>query len=809
MVSFDIFDTLITRRVATPYGIFAYMQKALAEEKYKEFPAYIRNNFYTLRIHAEELARHHNARRGIEEVILPEIYEAMSMAGELSEVQKEQLCQLECQTELQNVLPIKSNIALLKDFLTKGEKVVLISDMYLPEQTIRQMLQKADKDLAALPLYVSSTLTARKTTGNIYRKVKEAEQEDYGKWIHYGDNQYQDCEIPQKLGINCVQLEKEPLLPIEQKVISVFEDDICTQLLTGQARYTRICISMDAKTETGKQTVKLYESAQRMGSSVCGPILYSYVDWILQDCLKRGVKRLYFIARDGYLLKKIADILIQKYSWQITTKYIYGSRRAWRMCSLSEAHFNLAEILSWSYSARIHSIKQLAEIVELSVEELIPFLPYGAKSPDTEVNQTSLFLIVTGLEQNAGFRKLFLQKQAEKRALAIEYFKQELDVSDEQFAFVDLSGGGLTQGCLAELLSTFCNYPVHSYFFKIDRVNLVKKCHYHVFFPSLIQNNLVVEMLCHAPHGQTYGYEKRDGKIVPLLDNFEEAAFQNHGYAGLEEALCKYTENMAEIENQNQVLRERLKVIKEYLIYVAQTPDEEVLEYFASFPNNETGREKKLLEYAPKLTREDILNIFLRRIYYEDISRYYRGTNLDYSVLRCSAEDKQLVDKCKKEYQSEWGLTERKEKLEADKLQKERFGRAAYFPTELLEEKVVLYGAGKYGCDLYQKISQDSRSRVVQWADSRNGYADYPSAVVSKEEIGKVDYDQIVIGVMKKQVAEEIRQELLNRGIPERKILWVPVSNTPNAYFNWEAAIYQRAVKKSAKEECLDEHSRI
>ena len=41
---------------------------------------------------------------------------------------------------------------------------------------------------------------------------------------------------------------------------------------------------------------------------VRGPILYHYVDWIIESSLKSGIKNLYFIARDGYIPKLIADV---------------------------------------------------------------------------------------------------------------------------------------------------------------------------------------------------------------------------------------------------------------------------------------------------------------------------------------------------------------------------------------------------------------------------------------------------------------------------------------------------------------------
>ena len=58
LYSFDVYDTLITRRTATPEGIFALMQKRLTEsETYADYPKLLLQNFYLIRIESEKVAR--------------------------------------------------------------------------------------------------------------------------------------------------------------------------------------------------------------------------------------------------------------------------------------------------------------------------------------------------------------------------------------------------------------------------------------------------------------------------------------------------------------------------------------------------------------------------------------------------------------------------------------------------------------------------------------------------------------------------------------------------------------------------------
>ena len=57
-----------------------------------------------------------------------------------------------------------------------------------------------------------------------------------------------------------------------------------------------------------------------------GRLMTDYVWWILQEAEKAGIKTLYFLARDGWLLREIALAICEHYSLDIKCKYLYFSR---------------------------------------------------------------------------------------------------------------------------------------------------------------------------------------------------------------------------------------------------------------------------------------------------------------------------------------------------------------------------------------------------------------------------------------------------------------------------------------------------
>lgn len=783
MYSFDVFDTLITRTTANPFGIFALMQNRMKEEKNKTgLDEYVIDNFYTLRIHSEELIRKSASFQQVEEVGLQDIYKAMSVNGCLSQSQIVYLCHLEEKIEIANTVGISENIQKVKELLKSGERVVLISDMYLSEKVIRKMLVQADPIFKEIPIYVSSEYGMRKTTGNLYRKVQKLEQISYEEWTHIGDNLYQDIEVPYWLGIKVKVCPKPELSVFEQEILKWHGADGQLQLMVGTSiRADRNCdLTVDSPTK---------EKARHIGCRYVGPILYSYAEWIVGQAEKKGFKRLYFIARDGYLIKKIVDIILSGKKTDIKTYYIYGSRKSWRMASLSKGHYNLYQQVLWSHICRIRTLDQLADVLHVPLDGLYHYLPgtYAKNKKNTAISNQELQYITEKLSVDTEFQQYHLQELKAERTLAKQYLAQEIDVHDDNFAFVDVSGGGLTQGCLKELIKERYSKDIHTFFFKIDRVNLVDGSITDTFMPGFLENNLTVEMMCRAPHGQTMGYMECDGRIVPRFEEAETQLLIRHGFYQYEKGILDFAKLMCKVSDSCGKKIGSMRNILLYLRHIAQEPSAELLEYFASMPSSESGREKGIVEYAPRLTEYEIKEIFLRRTN-EPFEFFYKGTDLNYSIMRASENEKALIERCKKEHDSTWGRLYRQEEERERKALRAHYGRAAFYPVRLLDEKIVLYGAGKFGQDLYKRLKMDQEHEVVLWVD-KNAESYRQKGMSEVYDVSRINIasdEQIVIAVMIEDVAEAIYSELKSIGIHEKRMIWIQPYTYPVKFVQWK-----------------------
>lgn len=739
MYSFDVFDTLITRKTATPQGIFAIIQKELEQKKeYRNIPVHFRTNFCRLRIEAEKLARYTYQDGNTDDITLKQIYESLAMRGELNEDQMKQLMELECEIEYQESVPIEKNIMRLKELLQKGEEVILISDMYLPKEQIQKMLEKAAPVLNTLPLFLSNEYGEGKYTGKLYQRAKKEMHWKESAWIHIGDNLQVDGAAAEKLGIDTRISWFPDLLPMEQELLRAGTDNVWLHRMIGCSRQARL--------QLGEKEAE--KDAAIVGTSAGGILLVSYVSWILRLCHEKNIDRLYFIARDGYVLKKIADGIISSSGMKIKTCYIYGSRRAWRMPSFSTRNQDIQKLIDWSHGGKIKCIGDIADIFQIQPGELRQFLTIEIPEDVQEISYHTIRRICKELQTNKDFLEYLIKYHAAKRNMVKQYLKQEIDFSDGHFAFVDVSGSGYTQSCLADMIQDFYEEPIHTFFFKLEKLNVADNCINYCFFPTRLKNGVIVEMFCRAPEEQTIGYQSQNEKVVPVFaeNEKEKQAIIEHGFENYMAGIDAFVKQVC--EKHLEGLTEDIEQISRILTYVTETPDEVLKRFLGDMPNSVTGRERKVISFAPVLTDAQI-----REIYLEGKMEAYPNTCLEYSLLRCSREQADTIEKYRK--QSKPILLTRD------------------FPYELCCGRIVLYGAGKMGRELYRKMQEMRTVTVVRWIDKNAGDCqteEYP--VSGLEGLMMETFEKLVVAVWNKSVAQDIKNELLERGIPADRIFW-------------------------------------
>lgn len=570
MYSFDIFDTLITRTTAEPEGIFILMQERLSTEEYNGiFNEYFKRNFARIRSSVEATARK-ISEKAFQEISIYDIYNEMKkVVSGISDRMLEILIKLEIETELENVVSIEKNVELVKQLINQGERVVLISDMYLRENEIRSMLIKVDKCFENIPIYVSNEYEMNKANILLYKLVKDKERVEYCDWIHYGDNLISDINAPEVLGIKSICIPRYEYSDTELEMLGKYENSE-VQMSLGNVKNTWINCNMNE-----------YEM---LGCRYAGTIFYPFVSWILEKSVSMGIKQLLFIARDGYLLKKMADIIIEKKGYKILTSYVYGSRKAWRKAAFFSDDFNWDTYFENSGDIYFSSLNKLSELFDIDEDELKKYI-----YKEDNINKDDNFgtWIKKFLKCDDSFL-VFLRKQYQSSYNMIkQYMHQVINSNESEFAFVDLRGTGYTLECLNQVINELFHQNIKSFYFTLGNYKN-RKCDAYVYDVQDYVASAVLEKLCRAPHGQTEGYECKDGIIIPVLNHALDDTFKRLKIDDFVNGAMFYAKQQAVIDYTYNNIR----FLSDYITILAENRDIEVKNYIIGVPNAEGYIEK-------------------------------------------------------------------------------------------------------------------------------------------------------------------------------------------------------------------------
>lgn len=300
-ISFDIFDTLIKRNINKPTDIFKVI-----EERYNENNKNKIFNFVENRIMAENECR----KRTTSEVNLDEIYELIS--SKYSKKIALELKKLEISIELDFCQKNNNTLVIdLYQWAKKNKKVIIISDMYLPLDVIKQILKK--NNIEYEKLYLSSDVGVKKTTGELFKYVlKDLNIKPY-KILHVGDNIHSDIKMSKKNKI------KSLLIKNNFVNTSIF--------IKRNIEKNEKSLNYNIQTSFIKNNVpKNQDYFYNFGYITFGPLLYSFSIWLKRRLNENKINKVFFLARDGKIIKKAFDIINNKSD--LYSEYMMASRRA-------------------------------------------------------------------------------------------------------------------------------------------------------------------------------------------------------------------------------------------------------------------------------------------------------------------------------------------------------------------------------------------------------------------------------------------------------------------------------------------------
>lgn len=401
VVSFDIFDTLLKRNVLNPRDVFFYMEK-----KY-DIPG-----FTEKRIEAEKRAR---VKLKGTEITLADIYDEYG----------EDLTEKELKTESELLRCNNDMLSIFKKCI-ESKRVILTSDMYLPESFIVRILDR-EGIVGYNKLYISSSIKKTKNSGELFEYIIEDQNVDKRKIIHIGDSMHSDYIIPRKIGLHAIHIPKN--IPkakfqlkkggIEQNIINAFLNN--TSFAESDDYY-------------------------RFGYERFGMFLWGYSKWLHESLVTEGIKEVYFFSRDGLIMKKAFDILYN----DVNTYYLEVSRRALRVPVLW-MNYEFEHVIDMISPSKLVSLATIFDGIGLEIREYVELINEYGFNMSTSFDRNDLI-------NNSDLKQLYdqlgseIEKNSKKEYdLLVKYIRQKN--LKGKFAIVDIGWSGGMQRYLEEVLT--------------------------------------------------------------------------------------------------------------------------------------------------------------------------------------------------------------------------------------------------------------------------------------------------------------------------------------------------------------------
>lgn len=501
IISFDIYDTILLRNVLNPTDLFEIVSLEL-EKLNKGI-----ENFKKIRINAEKHARFIS---GNEDITLDSIYNVIS--NKLGKSLSESIKKIELEVEKKFTVSNPFMKKIYNVARNKGKKILIITDMYLPQEFIEKILLINGYDTWT-KVYISGQIGVSKASGKLFEYIKD-DLNIESNWLHIGDNKISDYKNAINAGINAFYY-RDIRKDVDMKSKYTLQKSIAKSI---QINYTQTKLEYDYWNDFSVLNISL--------------MLFGFAIWLAQELENKD--NIYFLARDGYIPYYIYEYIAKQNPKLPRAKYIYASRRAYQVCNIENIEKNeLIEILirrNLKFNEKI-TLDTIIKNIGLKIEDYEEDLNIiGIKDKklliknknDEDIVKKFLFRI---------YDDIYIKLKNESNVLK-KYLTQCGMDEFKEINIVDVGWRGSTQKAISDIL----NKKVNGYYFGTcynvysDIIERVKGYAFNLDKPFKISNKIITNVMMYefifsAPHGSLISFEENEGKINPILKNVEKNEF--------------------------------------------------------------------------------------------------------------------------------------------------------------------------------------------------------------------------------------------------------------------------------------------
>ena len=537
LVCFDVFDTILTRVFGEPAALFLTLGERLHS---KRIVAVTAESFARARRLAEGAARQVAAPG--KDITLREIYEELGRRYAWASGIELILETAEMEEERASIRAVPGAHRALAHARGMSASLAFVSDMYLPADFLKEQLLAHGLAEEGDKVFVSCAVGCKKgNEGALLRYVTNDLDVDPSRAIHVGNDWMVDYMAARRIGMHALYVPEANGNRYE-KILNRGHWDTggLSSLYAGASRLARLQLLSSASFEKARIQVI---------TAVIAPLLFSYTLWVLRKASELGVRRLFFLAREGEAAYKIARSLVVQLGIPVEVYYLYVSRQSLNLALLDspdagELHWALTNCENDTLCESLGRLGLSPDGISRELDEI----GLGEQTWNTKITPELWPRLLDTLLSDRVSAKIVAHAQA-RRDLVEQYLRDEGFLDDVSIGIVDTTGVGSQFRTLDRIRARlglskvrgflmarmwqprldYSSFPgIHAYY--LDQYGYQR--HYSV--PGL---TTMLEVFCAAEHGTVTGYRSVDGRVEPVLVEAEHHASRNEYTTQIREGL--------------------------------------------------------------------------------------------------------------------------------------------------------------------------------------------------------------------------------------------------------------------------------
>lgn len=510
VVSFDIFDTLIMRKIFSPEDVFRLLEEKVRVEL--KLDCEIAN----VRAQAASMCGSY--------ATINEIYQYIKQQTNLIDKNIIDIMQLEKDIDIDLCITRRDIADLYEYCLTCGKEVYLISDMYYTLQDIKRILDKCGVKVPDDEhIWISCEKKADKVSGSLWEKYSKLVSKDI-RCLHIGDNKTGDAKNPVIYGIDSYYIMSAKDMLMKSSIselassVNTVSDSICLGLVAAKLFNSPFALC----STNGKVS---YDDSEIYGYCVYGPLLEKFLIWLYYNSRKDGIDKLLFFARDGYFLEKdykvVSELLNDGYEQDWC--YLPISRRLIYMATM-ENEDDFKRVVAFPYVGTFAEyMKSRFGIIVTEVTSEYNNRQINAVGDSKDI-----------LEWIQPYKDEIIKKAKRERENYLRYLKTDGDMQKGlTYGTVDLGYYGTNQYYLQRLTGIktkgYCFYEClgkdNVYISDIYMTGCFQYGDDYTAEKSIVRKkNMYIETFITAPHGMI-SYIDNQGKMICKPDGKSQEYF--------------------------------------------------------------------------------------------------------------------------------------------------------------------------------------------------------------------------------------------------------------------------------------------